>query len=225
MSNRPTSWLSGPKQRWATRVEAQSTWPQQPSPWTTPATLSSPTVEHRPITWRPAAKWSASAGSRPWNWPKPRQRACRRSPVGRPHGQTTKKMKKQKVSCKRLYPDVCFYFLFFFAFLLLWLWADDSGDDFSPSSPPTAPGQGGGSQNSEVQSALRTLGSKVEDLSTCNDLISKHGSALQRSGFNRRSLSSSLTLSDLPSCVLGPGKQSHLFFPHKWTHTSQTYTI
>uniref|UniRef100_A0A8C6K5T7 Oxysterol-binding protein n=1 Tax=Nothobranchius furzeri TaxID=105023 RepID=A0A8C6K5T7_NOTFU len=40
---------------------------------------------------------------------------------------------------------------------------------------------GGGSQNSEVQAALRTLGSKVEDLSTCNDLISKHGSALQRS--------------------------------------------
>uniref|UniRef100_A0A3Q0S4H1 Oxysterol-binding protein n=1 Tax=Amphilophus citrinellus TaxID=61819 RepID=A0A3Q0S4H1_AMPCI len=40
---------------------------------------------------------------------------------------------------------------------------------------------GGGSQNSEVQSALRTLGNKVEDLSTCNDLISKHGSALQRS--------------------------------------------
>uniref|UniRef100_A0A8C3A8U3 Oxysterol-binding protein n=1 Tax=Cyclopterus lumpus TaxID=8103 RepID=A0A8C3A8U3_CYCLU len=45
----------------------------------------------------------------------------------------------------------------------------------------SAPGQGGVSQNSEVQSALRTLGSKVEDLSTCNDLISKHGSALQRS--------------------------------------------
>uniref|UniRef100_A0A669F474 Oxysterol-binding protein n=1 Tax=Oreochromis niloticus TaxID=8128 RepID=A0A669F474_ORENI len=30
-------------------------------------------------------------------------------------------------------------------------------------------------------SALRTLSNKVEDLSTCNDLISKHGSALQRS--------------------------------------------
>lgn len=58
---------------------------------------------------------------------------------------------------------------------------DDSGDDFSPSSLPVAAGQGGGSQSSEVQSALRTLGSKVEDLSTCNDLISKHGSALQRS--------------------------------------------
>uniref|UniRef100_A0A8C5GPQ6 Oxysterol-binding protein n=1 Tax=Gouania willdenowi TaxID=441366 RepID=A0A8C5GPQ6_GOUWI len=39
----------------------------------------------------------------------------------------------------------------------------------------------GAAQNSEVQSALRTLGSKVEDLTTCNDLISKHGSALQRS--------------------------------------------
>lgn len=61
---------------------------------------------------------------------------------------------------------------------------DDSGDDFSPSSLPVAPGQGGGSQSSEVQSALRTLGSKVEDLSTCNDLISKHGSALQRSEYH-----------------------------------------
>uniref|UniRef100_A0A8C1WFD1 Oxysterol-binding protein n=1 Tax=Cyprinus carpio TaxID=7962 RepID=A0A8C1WFD1_CYPCA len=38
-----------------------------------------------------------------------------------------------------------------------------------------------GSRNSEVQSTLRTLNSKVEDLSTCNDLIAKHGSALQRS--------------------------------------------
>ncbi|XP_039541465.1 oxysterol-binding protein 1 isoform X2 [Pimephales promelas] len=55
--------------------------------------------------------------------------------------------------------------------------SDDSGDESSPS----AAGQGGGSRNSEVQSTLRTLGSKVEDLSTCNDLIAKHGSALQRS--------------------------------------------
>ncbi|KAJ8281275.1 hypothetical protein GJAV_G00065670 [Gymnothorax javanicus] len=58
--------------------------------------------------------------------------------------------------------------------------SDDSGDDCSSSSPPPA-GQGGGARNSEVQSTLRTLGSKVEDLSTCNDLIAKHGSALQRS--------------------------------------------
>ncbi|TWW58822.1 oxysterol-binding protein 1-like isoform X2 [Takifugu flavidus] len=57
--------------------------------------------------------------------------------------------------------------------------SDDSGDDCS-SVPPTA-GQGGGSRYSEVQSTLRTLSGKVEDLSTCNDLIVKHGSALQRS--------------------------------------------
>ncbi|XP_048851762.1 oxysterol-binding protein 1 isoform X3 [Brienomyrus brachyistius] len=58
--------------------------------------------------------------------------------------------------------------------------SDDSGDDCPPSSPPSA-GQGGGARNAEVQSTLRTLGNKVEDLSTCNDLIAKHGSALQRS--------------------------------------------
>ena len=58
---------------------------------------------------------------------------------------------------------------------------DDSGDDFAPSSGSAPPGQSAGAQSSEVQSTLRTLGSKVEDLSTCNDLISKHGSALQRS--------------------------------------------
>uniref|UniRef100_A0A669BLB1 Oxysterol-binding protein n=1 Tax=Oreochromis niloticus TaxID=8128 RepID=A0A669BLB1_ORENI len=36
-------------------------------------------------------------------------------------------------------------------------------------------------RNTEIQSTLRTLNSKVEDLATCNDLIVKHGSALQRS--------------------------------------------
>ncbi|XP_042340791.1 oxysterol-binding protein 1-like isoform X2 [Plectropomus leopardus] len=57
--------------------------------------------------------------------------------------------------------------------------SDDSGDD-CPAVPPTS-GQGGGGRNSEIQSTLRTLSSKVEDLNTCNDLIVKHGSALQRS--------------------------------------------
>ncbi|XP_034455459.1 oxysterol-binding protein 1-like isoform X2 [Hippoglossus hippoglossus] len=57
--------------------------------------------------------------------------------------------------------------------------SDDSGDD-CPTAPPSA-GQGGGCRNSEIQSTLRTMGSKVEDLTTCNDLIVKHGSALQRS--------------------------------------------
>ncbi|CAM9337687.1 unnamed protein product [Lampetra planeri] len=56
--------------------------------------------------------------------------------------------------------------------------SDDSGDD-CPSVPPTSNQTGG--CNSEIQSTLRTLNSKVEDLTTCNDLIVKHGSALQRS--------------------------------------------
>ncbi|XP_063740176.1 oxysterol-binding protein 1 isoform X7 [Eleginops maclovinus] len=57
--------------------------------------------------------------------------------------------------------------------------SDDSGDE-CPAVPPSS-GQGGGCRNLEIQSTLRTLGSKVEDLNTCNDLIVKHGSALQRS--------------------------------------------
>lgn len=56
--------------------------------------------------------------------------------------------------------------------------SDESGDDCSSVLPASR--QGGGSRYSEVQSTLRTLNSKVEDLSTCNDLIVKHGSALQR---------------------------------------------
>uniref|UniRef100_A0A1A8VBN1 Oxysterol-binding protein n=1 Tax=Nothobranchius furzeri TaxID=105023 RepID=A0A1A8VBN1_NOTFU len=57
--------------------------------------------------------------------------------------------------------------------------SDDSSDDFPTAAPVSA--QGGSSCISEVQSTLRTLSSKVEDLITCNDLIVKHGSALQRS--------------------------------------------
>ncbi|KAG7249309.1 hypothetical protein CRUP_002638, partial [Coryphaenoides rupestris] len=57
--------------------------------------------------------------------------------------------------------------------------SDDSGDE-GPTSAPTS-AQSGGGRNSEVQSTLRMLGCKVEDLSTCNDLITKHGTALQRS--------------------------------------------
>ncbi|XP_067355458.1 oxysterol-binding protein 1 isoform X2 [Channa argus] len=57
--------------------------------------------------------------------------------------------------------------------------SDESGDD-CPAVPTTS-GQGGSCRNSEIQSTLRTLNNKVEDLVTCNDLIVKHGSALQRS--------------------------------------------
>ncbi|KPP78171.1 oxysterol-binding protein 2-like [Scleropages formosus] len=49
--------------------------------------------------------------------------------------------------------------------------ADDSGDE-EPTSQ---------SDRSEIQGTLKTLASKLDDLSTCNDLIAKHGAALQRS--------------------------------------------
>lgn len=54
----------------------------------------------------------------------------------------------------------CFYFL-----------SDDSGDE-EPTSQ---------SDRSEIQGTLKILVSKLDDLSTCNDLIAKHGAALQRS--------------------------------------------
>ncbi|XP_010016976.1 PREDICTED: LOW QUALITY PROTEIN: oxysterol-binding protein 2, partial [Nestor notabilis] len=47
----------------------------------------------------------------------------------------------------------------------------DSGDE-EPASQ---------SDKSELHGTLKTLSSKLEDLSTCNDLIAKHGAALQRS--------------------------------------------
>ncbi|XP_038151420.1 oxysterol-binding protein 2 isoform X2 [Cyprinodon tularosa] len=49
--------------------------------------------------------------------------------------------------------------------------SDDSGDE----EPTTQ------SDRSEIQGTLRILVSKLDDLSTCNDLIAKHGAALQRS--------------------------------------------
>ncbi|XP_048467264.1 oxysterol-binding protein 2-like isoform X2 [Rhincodon typus] len=49
--------------------------------------------------------------------------------------------------------------------------SDDSGDE-EPTSQ---------SDKSELHATLRTLASKLDDLSQCNELIAKHGAALQRS--------------------------------------------
>ncbi|XP_039625846.1 oxysterol-binding protein 2-like isoform X2 [Polypterus senegalus] len=49
--------------------------------------------------------------------------------------------------------------------------SDDSGDE-DPSSQ---------SDKTKLHSTLKILSSKLDDLNTCNDLISKHGAALQRS--------------------------------------------
>ena len=40
-------------------------------------------------------------------------------------------------------------------------------------------GGGGQPDKAELQNQLRTLSAKLEDLTTCNDLITKHGAALQ----------------------------------------------
>lgn len=52
-----------------------------------------------------------------------------------------------------------------------YIFSDDSGDE-EPTSQ---------SDRSEIQGTLKILVSKLDDLSTCNDLIAKHGAALQRS--------------------------------------------
>ncbi|XP_027889346.1 oxysterol-binding protein 2 isoform X2 [Xiphophorus couchianus] len=49
--------------------------------------------------------------------------------------------------------------------------SDDSGDE-EPTSQ---------TDRSEIQGTLKVLVNKLDDLSTCNDLIAKHGAALQRS--------------------------------------------
>ncbi|XP_070571665.1 oxysterol-binding protein 1-like isoform X2 [Ptychodera flava] len=49
--------------------------------------------------------------------------------------------------------------------------ASDDEDEVTPTEP----------DKNDIQNTLRMLNSKLEDLTTCNDLIAKHGAALQRS--------------------------------------------
>ncbi|XP_040475347.1 oxysterol-binding protein 2 [Ursus maritimus] len=51
--------------------------------------------------------------------------------------------------------------------------ADDSGDDDDETASPA--------DKSELRRTIKGLSLKLDDLSTCNDLIAKHGAALQRS--------------------------------------------
>ncbi|XP_052510617.1 oxysterol-binding protein 2 [Budorcas taxicolor] len=51
--------------------------------------------------------------------------------------------------------------------------SDDSGDDEDGTSSPA--------DKSELHSTIRSLSLKLDDLSTCNELVAKHGVALQRS--------------------------------------------
>ncbi|XP_035954358.1 oxysterol-binding protein 2 isoform X3 [Halichoerus grypus] len=51
--------------------------------------------------------------------------------------------------------------------------SDDSGDDDDETASPA--------DKSELHCTIKSLSLKLDDLSTCNDLIAKHGAALQRS--------------------------------------------
>ncbi|KAM7051425.1 oxysterol-binding protein 2 isoform 3-T3 [Molossus nigricans] len=51
--------------------------------------------------------------------------------------------------------------------------SDDSGDDDDETASPA--------DKSELHGTIKNLSLKLDDLSTCNDLIAKHGAALQRS--------------------------------------------
>ncbi|XP_077730458.1 oxysterol-binding protein 2 isoform X2 [Canis aureus] len=51
--------------------------------------------------------------------------------------------------------------------------SDDSGDDDDETTSPA--------DKSELHYTIKSLSVKLDDLSTCNDLIAKHGAALQRS--------------------------------------------
>lgn len=65
-------------------------------------------------------------------------------------------------------------------------------------------------EKNELQNTLRQLSSKLEDLNTCNDLIVKHGAALQRSLSELEHLSLSES-PDLPQKVKAVNERATLF--------------
>lgn len=64
------------------------------------------------------------------------------------------------------------------------------------------------SDKNELQSILKTLNAKLEDLSTCNDLIIKHGTALQRSLSELESLE---TIPDAVNKIKSVNERATLF--------------
>lgn len=64
------------------------------------------------------------------------------------------------------------------------------------------------SEKNELQSILKTLNAKLEDLSTCNDLIIKHGTALQRSLSELESLE---TIPDAVNKIKSVNERATLF--------------
>ncbi|XP_026284564.1 oxysterol-binding protein 1 isoform X2 [Frankliniella occidentalis] len=64
------------------------------------------------------------------------------------------------------------------------------------------------SQEAELQNILKNLSARLEDLQTCNDLIVKHGSALQRSLSELETID---TATDVPSKIKAVNERATLF--------------
>jgi hypothetical protein len=64
------------------------------------------------------------------------------------------------------------------------------------------------SQKNEVQNVIKSLVSRLEDLQTCSDLITKHGAALQRSLSELESLD---TAQDVPTKLKSVNERATLF--------------
>jgi hypothetical protein len=76
---------------------------------------------------------------------------------------------------------------------------EEEEDEYDESVP---------SQKNDVQSVIKLLAARLEDLQTCSDLIAKHGAALQRSLSELESLD---TAQDVPSKLKSVNERATLF--------------
>ena len=76
--------------------------------------------------------------------------------------------------------QVCFHEITFFFFVTA-IQRMESEDDESIMGADNDGELGNEIDKAELNNVIKTLGSKLEDLQTCHDLIVKHGLALQRS--------------------------------------------
>ena len=77
--------------------------------------------------------------------------------------------------------QVCFHEITFFFFFVTAIQRMESEDDESIMGADNDGELGNEIDKAELNNVIKTLGSKLEDLQTCHDLIVKHGLALQRS--------------------------------------------
>ena len=88
--------------------------------------------------------------------------------------------KAATVKTKAAASQVCFHEITFFFFVTA-IQRMESEDDESIMGADNDGELGNEIDKAELNNVIKTLGSKLEDLQTCHDLIVKHGLALQRS--------------------------------------------